>query len=145
MSDDSKMNELEVTWTPATCEGLPPPKTRVAFQGTREIDSEKSAAWIVGRIGGYIPLNDEFFPATRPSDEPMIWFYENGYQFVGLPMPLELVTLLEMEKQPAGWPNHDLGANKPDLDILRSKHNLSKDALADMLKYWLKDNGYLKR
>lgn len=143
MQNDSTKQEFpEVTWTPATCEGLPPVGTRIAYVATFYGKTE----WHYGEIRSYFPSGSPKRPVDMHGDEPYVnLLVEVGPSGWDTNARLADLVLLGIEKQPKGWPGRGLAPNKPDLNAIRRACNMTEDAFADLLKHWLKDNGYLKR
>jgi len=143
-------DSLEVTWTPATCDGLPPVGTLVAVNvqclelfrlGYPVQNDANEPRWWQTPIASYCTSEDR--PIDANGSEPWVQLTTGAGNHARV--ALKHCVLLGIEKQPDGWPHHN-----PDAIIslerdVRQRYNIDEDTFAHMLRTWLKDRGCLKK
>lgn len=131
---------LEVTWTPATCDGLPPVGTKIAIPS---INKNGVSAWSRGRIQEYLMPYDRS-PGLHGDVPYIVAAFEGLGTYFAVNIELSQCPLLGIEKQPEGWPDHM--TEPPKLfEAVLYRYHVSEDEMARQMIMWLKDNGYLKR
>lgn len=133
---------LRVTWKVPHIDGLPPIGSKIALPHT----SVGRAHWTNGVITGYLDARDIRRSPEASGHEAWVMarIDEEGFENTN-PSPYRLADcpLLDIARQPLGWPN--IIEVSLDIEAIRVRNNIHEDEFADLLRWWLKDRGYLKK